>query len=269
MDPLRVVTFTERPDLRDAVSRLHGEAWPPFQSKGAVVQRYWNALYTDFPEFQFALLNDEAGPVAAGNAIPLRWDGQVTTLPEGWDDAVECAFAPHAGAGDTLCALAAVTRSDYQRAGLSACVIEEMKNVATRHGFRRLIAPVRPTWKARYPLTPIGRYATWRRPDGTAFDPWLRVHLRLRGVILRTAPRSTVIEGAVAQWEEWTAMSFPGSGSYVVPGALSPIQIDTDADRGVYVEPNIWVLHQLSNEATGTAGYRAVLPNAPAVVRKG
>jgi len=253
VERLRVVTFAERPDLRDAVSRLHGEAWPPFQSKGAAVQRYWNALYTDYPEFQFALLSDGAGPVAAGNTIPLRWDGQVTTLPDGWDDAVDSAFAHQAGPADTLCALSAVTRSDHQRAGLSAGVIEEMKNVATRHGFHRLIAPVRPTWKARYPLTPIDRYATWRRPDGTAFDPWLRVHLRLGGIILRTARRSTVIEGTVEQWEEWTAMSFPDSGSYIVPGALSPIQIDTDADRGVYVEPNIWVLHQLPNEATNGA----------------
>jgi len=250
---LPVVTFAERPDLRDAVGRLHGEAWPPFQSKGAAVQRYWNALYTDYPEFQFALLSEEAGPLAAGNTVPLRWDGALTTLPGGWDDAVQRAFAPQAGAGDTLCALAAVTRADQQRAGLSACVIEEMKNLATRHGLRRLIAPVRPTWKARYPLTPIDRYATWKRQDGTAFDPWLRVHLRLGGIILRTAPRSTVIEGTVARWEKWTDMSFPDSGSYIVPGALSPIQIDTDADRGVYVEPNIWVLHQLPNEATNGA----------------
>ncbi len=253
MTRLPVVTFAERPDLRDAVGRLHGEAWPPFQSKGAAVQRYWNALYTDYPEFQFALLSEEAGPLAAGNTVPLRWDGALTTLPGGWDDAVQRAFAPQAGAGDTLCALAAVTRADQQRAGLSACVIEEMKNLATRHGLRRLIAPVRPTWKARYPLTPIDRYATWKRQDGTAFDPWLRVHLRLGGIILRTAPRSTVIEGTVARWEKWTDMSFPDSGSYIVPGALSPIQIDTDADRGVYVEPNIWVLHQLPNEATNGA----------------
>lgn len=64
---------------------------------------------------------------------------------------------------------------------------------------------------------------------------------------------SAVIEGTVAQWEEWTDMSSPDSGSYIVPGALSPIQIDTDADRGVYVELNIWVLHQLPNEATNGA----------------
>ncbi len=254
VEHLLAVTVAERPDLRDAVSKLHGEAWPAFQSQGAAVQRYWNALYTDYPAFQFALLSDGAGPVAAGNTVPLRWDGKVDALPDGWDDAVESAFAPHAGEGDTLCALAAVIHADHQRAGLSACVIEEMKNVATRHGLRRLIAPVRPTWKARYPLTPIDRYATWRRPDGTALDPWLRVHLRLGGTILRTAPRSTVIEGTVAQWEEWTAMSFPDSGPYVIPGALSLIQIDTDADRGVYVEPNIWVLHRLPNEAADSAG---------------
>ncbi len=253
MKQMVVVTFAERPDLRDAVSRLHGEAWPPFQSKGAAVQRYWNRLFIDYPAFQFALLSDQAEPVAAGNTVPLQWDGQVATLPSGWDDAVERVFAPHAGAADTLCALAAVIRRDHQRAGLSARVIEEMKNVATRHGFHRLIAPVRPTWKSRYPLTSIGRYAAWQRPDGTAFDPWLRVHLRLGGIMLCTAPRSTVIEGTVAQWEEWTEMSFPDSGSYIVPGALRSVQIDTDADRGVYEEPNIWMLHRLPSEVAASA----------------
>jgi hypothetical protein len=33
--------------------------------------------------------------------------------------------------------------------------------------------------KHRYPLTPIDRYLSWRREDGTHLDPWLRTHERL------------------------------------------------------------------------------------------
>lgn len=40
----------------------------------------------------------------------------------------------------------------------------------------------------------------------------------------------------MADWEQWTGMAFPDSGAYVVPGALGLVQIDLDADPGVYEE---------------------------------
>ena len=72
-----------------------------------------------------------------------------------------------------------------------------------------VIAPVRPTWKERYPLVPIERYVEWRRDDGTHFDPWIRIHELVGGEILAPAPRSMVITGAAADWAEWTGMPFP------------------------------------------------------------
>ena len=38
-------------------------------------------------------------------------------------------------------------------------------------------------------------------------------------------------------------MAFPESGAYVVSGALVPIEIDRERDEGVYVEPNVWMVH--------------------------
>jgi hypothetical protein len=52
-----------------------------------------------------------------------------------------------------------------------------------------------------------------------------------------------VVTGTVAEWEEWTEMAFPESGAYVVSGALVPIEIDRERDEGVYVEPNVWMVH--------------------------
>ena len=49
----------------------------------------------------------------------------------------------------------------------------------------------------------------------------------------------------IAQWEDWTQMSFPESGNYIVPGALLPVEMDCEIDSGVYLEPNVWVEHQL------------------------
>ncbi|MGB7807014.1 MAG: hypothetical protein WBM72_15585 [Actinomycetota bacterium] len=52
-----------------------------------------------------------------------------------------------------------------------------------------------------------------------------------------------VVTGTVAEWEEWTQMALPESGVYVVSGALVPIEIDRERDEGVYVEPNVWMVH--------------------------
>jgi hypothetical protein len=120
-----------------------------------------------------------------------------------------------------------------------------MARAAGEHGLECLVAPVRPTWKERYPLTPLERYMRWERPDGLPFDPWIRLHHRLGAEILALAPRSLDVRGTVAAWEEWTGMAFPESGDYVVPGALVPVAVDREHDEGRYVEPNVWMRHRV------------------------
>ena len=85
---------------------------------------------------------------------------------------------------------------------------------------------MRPTLKHRYPLTPIERYLSWRRPDGTHLDPWLRTHERLGADIVKVAPESVAVAATVAKWEESTEMAFPESGAYVVLSCAG-----TDRDR--------------------------------------
>ncbi|AQZ63291.1 hypothetical protein BKM31_19110 [[Actinomadura] parvosata subsp. kistnae] len=98
-----------------------------------------------------------------------------------------------------------------------------------------------PTLKARYPLTPMSRFMTRTRPDGAPLDPWLRTHHRMGAWMSCPAERSMVMTGSAADWEKWADMSFPESGSYVVPGALVPVMIDRQHDRGELVESNVWV----------------------------
>ena len=118
-----------------------------------------------------------------------------------------------------------------------------MRALGAGHGLTEFVAPVRPTLKASYPLTPLERFIGWRRPDGTLLDPWLRVHERLGAKILGIAPRTLVNVGTVAQWEEWTGLAFPESGEYIVPGAMQPVRIDRDKDEGRYADPNVWMRH--------------------------
>lgn len=38
----------------------------------------------------------------------------------------------------------------------------------------------------------------------------------------------------------------PGSGRYVVPGALQPVVVDRKGDVAVYEDPNLWMKHALA-----------------------
>ena len=87
------------------------------------------------------------------------------------------------------------------------------------------------------------RYLQWTNEEGLSFDPWLRVHARLGAEMVKVCPRSMRITGTIAEWEEWAGTPFPESGSYVVPGALVPVEIDRQRGEGVYVEPNVWMRH--------------------------
>lgn len=143
-------------------------------------------------------------------------------------------------------ALWIVVAADRQREGLSARLVGALREAAARAGLRALIAPVQPTLKARYPLIPMDEYAAWTDASGAPFDPWLRVHWRLGGTIAGVCSRSMTIEGSVEEWEGWCGMAMPASGRYVVDGGLAPVDVDRDADVGTYVEPNVWVRHDLT-----------------------
>jgi hypothetical protein len=211
------------------------DAWPEFLFHDPVSNEYWTRLYSERTEFQFALLDgDEV--LAEGNSIP------VAGMPSGWRDAFPNGFGE--GEPDRLCALAILIGVAHQAKGLSKLMLEHMRGLGAERGWE-LVAPVRPTLKERYPLTPIERYASWRREDGLLFDPWLRAHERLGAAVVGTAPEAMRIPGTVAEWEEWAGMAFPESGHYVVPRALVPVEIDRERDEGLYVEPNVWMRHPL------------------------
>jgi len=125
-------------------------------------------------------------------------------------------------------------------------MVGAMRAGAKAAGYRAVIANVRPTWKERYPLIPIERYATWTRDDGLPFDPWMRLHARLGARVVRASPRALIVRGSVADWESWTGMSFPDTGSYVVPRATRPVDIDRERDEGVYYDENAWMVHDIA-----------------------
>jgi hypothetical protein len=176
-----------------------------------------------------------------GRSIPVRWDGTLEDLPCGIDGAITRGFDE--GAANVLCALAVMVPRELQRQGLSVLAVQAMNQIARHHALGSVIAPVRPSFKERYPLVGIERYAGWRRPDGLLFDPWMRVHERIGAKVLKPEPQSLRITGTIGEWEGWTGMSFPESGDYWFPGGLTTVCIDRDQDLGSYWEPNVWMQH--------------------------
>jgi GNAT superfamily N-acetyltransferase len=235
---LALVTHHERPRLRGTLPDL----WPEFMSHDSVVQAFWPKLYDVYPDFQIWVVDREAQPrraIGYACSVPVAWDDDAPS-PRGlsWalTDGVE---APPTA----LCAVVAGLAPEYRGQGIAEAILRRLGSVAAGHGLELLVAPVRPTWKERYPLVPIQRYAAWRRSDGLPYDPWLRTHERLGGEMLASAPRSMTVRGTRAEWEEWTGMTFPDDGDYVVPGGLVPVHFKNG--RGLYVEPNVWVRHQV------------------------
>ena len=244
---LHFPTRAERPGkLPHAESlRAPDPGLPAFMNEGPVLKRLFGCVVAEYAAFLFYAWDDEREEViGVGHAIPAAWDGDAARLPDGGFDAVlEARFAEEPPAPTVLCALGITIAPECRGQGLSRRMIERMAEIGRAHGLDTLIAPVRPTLKHRYPLTPIERYLSWRRPDGTHLDPWLRTHERLGADIVKVAPESVRVSGTVAEWEEWTGVALPESGTYVVPGALVPVEIDRERDEGVYVEPNVWMVH--------------------------
>jgi GNAT superfamily N-acetyltransferase len=242
---VRLLTWAERPDLaeRGPASEL---VWPEYNLHGDVFADWWVPLLEELPEYQFALYDDAADRVLAeAHTGPLAWNGELAELPGGLDDALHRIVAGRRAGrpADTLCALAAEVSPNVRERGLAAELLQGMRTLAAGHGLRRLIAPVRPSRKERYPLAPIERYITWRREDGQLLDPWMRLHERLGARVATALPRSMRITGSVGEWQAWTGLAFPESGPYVFPHGLAPVDIDREADLGAYWEPNVWMIH--------------------------
>jgi GNAT superfamily N-acetyltransferase len=240
-----VVTSRDRPDLESEAGEAFRERWPEFIFHDEVPKKYLPRVAEYFAEYDVLLLDD--GRVAAGGwGVPLAWDGTVPDLPTGYDDAlVRAVEGREAGRRpDTLSFMAAAVPKAYDKRGLAQKALAALVERARAAGLEHVIAPIRPTWKHRYPQVPMAEYATWTREDGLSIDPWIRTHQRMGATVLAPAPESMLVEGTVAEWEQWAAMPFPVSGDYVVPEALNLVHVDREADRVTYREENLWVQHR-------------------------
>ncbi|MCK9331005.1 MAG: GNAT family N-acetyltransferase [Candidatus Cloacimonetes bacterium] len=221
--------------------------WEEFMFNDPVSNKYWGELYNLFPEYQFSLkVKDKI--IGVANCLPYFWDRPFEQLPEkGWDWVFEKGVNDRLNnvKANTLNGLQIAVNLEFQGQGISSLILKEMIILARDNGYKYVTIPVRPSMKSIYPLITIDNYINWKRSDGLPFDPWLRVHRKMGGQIIKPCHQAMYIPGTIEQWEQWTGMKFLETGEYVVKGALNPIKIDIEQDLGEYIEPNIWVLHRV------------------------
>ncbi len=240
-----VVVAQDRPDLEQKAADAFRQLWPEFIFHDDLSRRYMPRVQEYFRSYDILLL-DGGNVVAGGWGVPLHWDGTVSDLPGGYDHALVRAVEGHENdqRANAFSFMAAAVAKLHEKQGLAVAVLTELIARARADGIEQVIAPVRPTWKHRHPHVPMIEYATWVRKDGMSVDPWIRTHQRMGATILAPAPESMLVEGTVAEWEEWTDLVFPVTGDYVVPDALNVLHVDREADRATYREENLWVQHR-------------------------
>ncbi|MFC8095446.1 hypothetical protein [Streptomyces sp. NPDC057301] len=239
----------ERTDARtwpdEQMQELFSEGFPEFITADRLAKQYIGRIREWFADLNLTLVDDHGMPVATGWGIPIRWNGRTETLPTGYTQAtIRAVEGRERGVEpDTLVICGAIVTPSLKGHGLAGETLKALRQLAEDAGWPRVIAPVRPTLKARYPLTSIEAFMRWTREDGMALDPWVRTHQRLGARILAAAPESQTMTGTIAEWEGWTGMAFPETGDYVIPEGLSLLRLEHSADQGTYVEPNIWMQH--------------------------
>lgn len=242
---VHVVVSASRPDLEGEAEGAFRQRWPEFIFHDPIPPQYMARVHEYFSDYDVLLLVE--GKVAAGGwGVPIAWDGTYEGLPQGYDSALVQAVEDHeAGTAPTAFSfMAAAVHPDHDRQGLATSALNELTDRAAANGIEHVFAPLRPTWKHKYPNVTMAEYATWTREDGLSIDPWIRTHQRMGAHIIQPAHDSMVIPGTVAEWEQWAGMPLPVTGRYVVPGALNMLDVDRGKDLAVYREENLWVQHR-------------------------
>jgi GNAT superfamily N-acetyltransferase len=251
---LRVVSVAERPDLAKMLDEFPS-AWPTFMYHDPLAGLLYTHADGVFAEFCLLAFDPDRPnrPVAKAYSAPFRWGGDpAVDLPDaGWDAvllrAVDDSLAGRRG--NLVSALEITVQPDLRGIGLARQMVDALRHNTARLGYGSMVAPVRPNGKHHFPDLPMRQYLELPRDDGLPYDPWLRTHVRAGGRIVGIAPRSMTILAALDDWRRWTGLPFAETGPVSVPDALVPVRCDLEAGWAVYVEPNVWVHHDLLDPA--------------------
>jgi GNAT superfamily N-acetyltransferase len=253
---LVIATFSERPAL---LGRVFGpeiqSAVPQYMRHDPAGALYYSDRILDgYREYGLVAVHptEPDRPIARAFSVPFAFrDGTVgrDELPDGgWDEVIRWAHQDRAAGRrpTAVSALEIMVAPRLQRHGIAQRMLYAMRDNTRRLSFSVLYAPLRPTEKEKEPATPFADYVRRRRADGLPFDAWIRTHVRVGAEVIKIAPRSMVVAGSIAEWQDWSGLEFRESGLATVPGALCPIHVSLEQNHAVYVEPNLWLRHSIA-----------------------
>jgi len=216
------------------------QIWPPFIRNDPKLSILGALTFSLYPQYQYFIIAENK-LIGYASTVPVLTRPEIKDLPdEGYTWAIQSSLRNFFYTKNTVSALAAVVDPELQGQGLSKLMIELLKTIAIIHGFSRLIVPVRPTLKSKFPKESIDKYIERVRDDKLPFDPWLRAHAKSGGKILNICHKSMVIKASLNKWNNWTQKTLT-TGKHQIDGALVPITIDIESREGSYIEPNVWV----------------------------
>ncbi|WP_167883067.1 GNAT family N-acetyltransferase [Leptospira barantonii] len=241
------LTFQESLRSGFSESAFELDVWPTFLNQDSIGNEYYAFIVKEFSNLHCLAVTKENEVAGTGKILPFYWDGTWEGLPKGWDEAV--LKSAQDWKTKTVCNSASAwsieIKKEFRGTGLSHSILSELKKNAMSLNISNLFACVRPNQKENFPFESMEEYLERKRPDGFSEDPWVRVHEKAGGKRIRIEERSMYVSGSVEQWETWTQMKFPESGSFAIPGALVPVGIDREKNLGEYVEPNVWFQHKI------------------------
>jgi GNAT superfamily N-acetyltransferase len=246
MSEIEITTLAERPEVTTYLGDFWN-VWPQFMLQDLIADALIGQVATEFAD-QCLIATEDGELVAHSRSIPFGFPLEDRTeLPSrGWDQVLQWGFEDLRFERETnvSSALEIVIKPTHLGRGLSYRMLQAMRDAVKAKGHTTLYAPVRPNGKADARM-PMSQYVDQTREDGLPVDPWLRVHVKAGGKIVKVASTSMLIAGSLAEWRTWTGLPFDQTGEVIVPQALVPVLADVDHDRAIYAEPNVWIQHDL------------------------
>jgi len=226
---------------RDAVS----QAFPKIIQSSEIIKNNWQIIEKYFPDHQLYLIGPDDELIGFINTVPIFFDQSLDLLPnEGWDWLVNKSISGYQNkvTPNTLGGLQVIITKKNQRKGYSKFIIAEAKNIMRNNGYEKFVIPIRPTLKKNHPDMSMVDYLHLKN-ENKIYDPWIRTHVNSDAKVISICHKSMNINGDIKFWESLMNKKIQHSGYHNVDGALNPVDIQIDANKGVYYEENIWIAY--------------------------
>lgn len=234
---LQFVSLAGRADLHEVVAAIERDV-PPFLA--ALTRAHRDRATERHAATSWVVLEADV-PVAVVRAVHWAWSGAAAEAPDGGVGEVATGvdgLGP--GAADTLAVLDVLVAFGARGRGIGPAILERLDRLRVEQELDRLLVLLRAHAKRDYPLVPFQRYASFVGDDGAPFDPWFRAAWQAGLVPVAAAERSLSARAPFDAWQRWLGVEVPGSGPYLVDGAIKPAILETELDEGRYREPHLW-----------------------------